>query len=134
MQHCIKKRTFTQIPASRAHALNMSETSDPPIYQDRTFGQPEACHLEATREYQSALCLIVISSLTPSPPTPTPTSCVFHCISQHCSHVLAQYSPKCAKSTRNPQIWCYTFAITIEMSLTLDFFFFLILINKVQQN
>lgn len=60
--------------------------------------------------------------LDPSPPRPLPVfSFAFH-------NAVPMFSPDilpCAKSTRNLQIWCYTFAVIIEMRTSLDCFFFL---------
>lgn len=127
-----KKRPFTQILPSRAQLLNTSETSNPLICQNSKFLQPETSRPEASRENQSALCLIVISSLTAPHPQPLPV------FSFSFPKVVPIFSPNilpCAKSIQNPQIWCYTFAVIIEMSISLDVFvFFNILINTGQQN
>lgn len=56
--------------------------------------------------------------LDPTPPHPTPDHFLcFPCMSQVCSHLLVQYSPNVINLTPTPQIWCYTSAITVEISI-----------------
>lgn len=83
--------------------------------------------LEATQEYQSALCLIVF------PPWPHPPPLPVYSFASH--DVVFMFSSN--KSTRKPppQIRCYTFAVTVEVrKSSLLSFSFLILMNTVQQN